>query len=119
MPGHRLTAARMAGIWRHRTRKMRFIQWIGTMKAHPIDMEFLENIKQLPGSIPKISVWLLLLSSSLFAFSNEAFCEIPRGVFCLLPVGAGAGQDALVYDNPDVDGVSVRENWSDIEPTEN
>src|SRR6059058_6378043 len=50
--------------------------------------------------------------------TGKAFSQTPRGVFCLLPVGAGAGQDPSVYYNVDVDGISVRQNWSDLEPSE-
>ena len=43
---------------------------------------------------------------------------ILRGVFCLLPEGHGTGRDPSVYSNPDVDGISVRQDWGDLEPTE-
>jgi hypothetical protein len=43
---------------------------------------------------------------------------ILRGVFCLLPEGQGTGRDPSVYSNPDVDGISVRQDWGDLEPTE-
>src|SRR3982751_5310247 len=42
----------------------------------------------------------------------------PRGVFCLLPNGQGNGPDPSVYSNPDVDGISVRQNWGDLELAE-
>jgi hypothetical protein len=44
--------------------------------------------------------------------------RIPRGVFCLLPNGEGNGHDPLVYSDPDVDGISVRQNWGDLELAE-
>ena len=44
--------------------------------------------------------------------------EVPRGVFCLLPEGQGAGPDRSVYFNPDLDGISVRQGWRDLEPIE-
>jgi hypothetical protein len=47
-----------------------------------------------------------------------AFCAIPRGVFCLLPSGHGAGRDPAIYSDPNVDGVSVRQKWSDLEPSD-
>jgi hypothetical protein len=43
---------------------------------------------------------------------------IPQGVFCLLPEGQGTDGDPSVYSNPDVDGVSVRQGWGDLEPSE-
>lgn len=44
--------------------------------------------------------------------------QVSRGVFCLQPVGQGTGQDPFVYSDPDVDGVSVRQNWGDLELAE-
>ena len=44
--------------------------------------------------------------------------QIPRGVFCLQPVGQGTGPDPFVYSDPDVDGISVRQNWGDLELAE-
>src|SRR5438309_9393196 len=49
---------------------------------------------------------------------GKAFSQIPRGVFCLQPAGQGTGGDAVVYSDPDVDGISVRQNWADLQPTE-
>ena len=48
----------------------------------------------------------------------RAISQIPRGVFCLQPVGQGTGPDPFVYSDPDVDGISVRQNWGDLELTE-
>lgn len=44
--------------------------------------------------------------------------QVSRGVFCLQPTGEGTGQDPLIYSDPDVDGVSVRQRWGDLEPAE-
>ena len=44
--------------------------------------------------------------------------QIPQGVFCLLPAGQGTGQDPQVYSDPDVDGISVRQNWGELELSE-
>jgi hypothetical protein len=52
------------------------------------------------------------------ATTEKAFSEVPRGVFCLLPAGGGAGPDPFVYSAPDVDGISVRQTWGDLEPQE-
>ncbi len=60
----------------------------------------------------------LLCAFLTTTMTGKAFSQTPRGVFCLLPVGAGAGQDPSVYYNVDVDGISVRQNWSDLEPSE-
>ncbi len=42
--------------------------------------------------------------------------EIPRGVFSLSPAG-NASRDAALA-NPNVDGMSIRQDWSELEPTE-
>jgi uncharacterized repeat protein (TIGR01451 family) len=47
-----------------------------------------------------------------------AFCDTPRGVFCLLPAGQGDGKDPAIYSDPSVDGVSVRQKWYELEPSE-
>jgi hypothetical protein len=44
--------------------------------------------------------------------------QVSRGVFCLQPTGEGTGRDPLVYSDPDVDGVSVRQSWGELEPAE-
>ena len=49
---------------------------------------------------------------------SKALSEVPRGVFCLLPAGQGTGRDPFIYSDPDVDGVSVRQDWADLEPIE-
>jgi len=63
----------------------------------------------------------VLLGALFCAFpmtTEKAFSEVPRGVFCLQPVGQGTGSDPIVYSDPDVDGISVRQNWADLEPIE-
>lgn len=58
---------------------------------------------------------LLLSLGALIATAGQA-AEIPRGVYCLLPSGKGASQEAL--DNPNVKGISIRFDWASLEPTE-
>jgi hypothetical protein len=41
---------------------------------------------------------------------------IPGGVFALIKAGAPTGSSAL--SNPDVDGISLREGWSQVNPSE-
>jgi hypothetical protein len=65
-----------------------------------------------------MSFLLGALCCAFLTMPNEATSEIPRGVFCLLPVGQGAGRDPYVYNDADVDGISVRQNWADLEPSE-
>lgn len=51
--------------------------------------------------------------------SGESAAEIPRGVFCLLPSSTGGdGKDPVIFTDPNVDGVSVRQHWCDLEPRE-
>jgi len=60
---------------------------------------------------------LIVVFCVFLALTDKAFSEIPRGVFCLLSTGVGVG-DPFVYSDPDVDGISVRQRWGDLEPTE-
>ena len=46
----------------------------------------------------------------------EIVGQIPRGVFSLSGSGQSASQAAL--NNPDVMGISIRQGWMDLEPTE-
>jgi Beta-galactosidase/FG-GAP-like repeat len=56
---------------------------------------------------------------ALASITGNAFSQIPRGVFSLLPSNTGnASADPAVYQDPDVDGISVRQKWSDLEPEE-
>lgn len=57
----------------------------------------------------------LIASLLLLAVSVRAD-DVPRGVFCLLP--AGIPCEAAVLSNPSVDGISIRQTWADLEPTE-
>jgi hypothetical protein len=55
------------------------------------------------------------------AFSRRAdrtpvIGQIPHGVFSLSGSGQGASEKAL--NNPDVMGISIRQGWMDLEPTE-
>ena len=61
-----------------------------------------------------LTVFLLSL-----VFSGKISAEnsrvIPRGVFSLGQVGKPV--DSAVLDNPDVDGISVRQAWKELEPS--
>ena len=61
-------------------------------------------------------LFVSIASAGLFAYSHLASAEVPRGVFSLSPAGV-ACQDT-VLSNPSVDGVGIRQNWKDLEPTE-
>jgi Beta-galactosidase/FG-GAP-like repeat len=61
---------------------------------------------------------LAALFCAFLAMTEKAFCQVPRGVFCLLGAGEGTGRDSLVYSDPDVDGIGMRQKWADLEPAE-
>ena len=46
----------------------------------------------------------------------SASAQIPRGVFSLK--GAGGNSLPGAYTNPDVAGLSIRQDWAELEPTE-
>ena len=64
------------------------------------------------------TVRLLRVSSctAIWAISSLSGAEVPRGVFCI----ANVGKDPLpgVLANPNVDGISLRQDWASLEPTE-
>ncbi len=57
-----------------------------------------------------------LVFALVLAVTSTAFCEIPRGVYSI----AGVNSDPVsrTLTNPDVDGISLRTEWSALEPTE-
>ncbi|MEO6971147.1 MAG: beta-galactosidase, partial [Chthoniobacterales bacterium] len=64
------------------------------------------------------TVHLLRVAScaGICAISSLSAAEVPRGVFSI----ANVGKDPLpgVLANPNVDGISVRQDWASLEPTE-
>ena len=81
-------------------------------------MNMINTRKHPQSRLLRISFLLATLFCACLGMTDTAFSEVPRGVFCLLPVGQGAGQDPYVYSDADVDGISVRQNWADLEPSE-
>ncbi|MBA3608992.1 MAG: beta-galactosidase [Chthoniobacterales bacterium] len=53
---------------------------------------------------------------ALLAPGRAASASVPQGVFSLSP--AGVACKASILTNLNVDGVSIRQDWSDLEPTE-
>ena len=49
-------------------------------------------------------------------FAGSASVQVPHGVFSLFATGKPAAQSAL--ENPDLVGVSIRQDWADLEPSE-
>ncbi len=71
------------------------------------------------GRSPASRTRVLLLSvlcAGAFAFGPAVAAEIPSGVFCLLPAGTKCADATL--SNPNVDGLSLRQDWAALEPTE-
>jgi hypothetical protein len=60
---------------------------------------------------------IVLIFVALSLASPQARAQIPQGVFSIANLGL-APQDEVLAD-PNVDGVTVRLNWADLEPTEN
>src|SRR5438094_4568942 len=89
-------------------------------ESHQQAMPTINVIKKKPHRQSRLLTmcFLLIVVFCVFlALTDKAFSEIPRGVFCLLSTGVGVG-DPFVYSDPDVDGISVRQRWGDLEPTE-
>src|SRR5439155_26094843 len=59
-----------------------------------------------------LTLFIILLSNVIAATP-----PIPGGVFALIKAGAPTGSSVL--SNPDVDGISLRQGWSAINPSEN
>lgn len=55
-------------------------------------------------------------SLAILVFSQSAQAEVPRGVFSLSPAGVACRDTVL--NNPHVDGVGIRQDWRELEPTE-
>jgi elongation factor P hydroxylase len=82
--------------------------------ALPVFTAFMETMEFRPSRLTG-----LFFLTAIFSFSQAGLSDVPRGVFCLLPSGTGgAGNDPAVYSNPNVDGISARQPWSDLEPAE-
>jgi hypothetical protein len=58
-----------------------------------------------------------LLCAGLLGWPAPAFSGTPRGVFSVANVDKQPS--ATVLANPDVDGISLRQMWSTLEPQEN
>ena len=81
-------------------------------------MNMINKKKQRRSQPFQMSFLLGALFCAFLTNTEKAFSGVPRGVFCLLPKGQGSGHDPFVYSDPDVDGISVRQSWGDLEPVE-
>lgn len=63
--------------------------------------------------------WLALLPGAFLVaalMASVAEAQIPRGVFALFGTGTAIAGDAL--ENPDLVGISIRQDWAALEPSE-
>ncbi len=61
-------------------------------------------------------IFAAVFCAGLFAFCQPSSAEVPCGVFSLSPAGVACRDTVLT--NPSVDGVAIRQNWKDLEPSE-
>ncbi|HEY2713530.1 MAG TPA: beta-galactosidase [Chthoniobacterales bacterium] len=66
--------------------------------------------------MPRQSTLLILLLASLPIVPTKTQGQIPRGIFSLAASGQVASDNALA--NPDVVGMSIRQDWAQLEPSE-
>ena len=59
---------------------------------------------------------LMLVCAGLLLIPGKAFSQVPRGIFSI--ANNGAQPLPAVLANPDVDVISLRQSWSDLEATE-
>ena len=57
-----------------------------------------------------------LVWAALCFLGRAGLADIPKGVFSLCAAGKSCSDSVL--QNPDVDGISLRQDWSDLEPSE-
>jgi hypothetical protein len=67
-------------------------------------------------SLPKQAIILTYLFASFPVILTEIEAQVPRGVFSLCASGVPASDDALA--NPGVAGMSIRQDWAELEPSE-
>lgn len=60
--------------------------------------------------------FLASLAIGILVAQQSATADVPQGVFSLSPAGVGCRESVL--SNPSVDGISIRQDWKDLEPTE-
>jgi hypothetical protein len=59
---------------------------------------------------------IALVCAGALALGHPTLAQVPRGVFCLCPAGSACNE--VVLANPSVDGIGIRQDWKDLEPTE-
>ena len=56
------------------------------------------------------------LYAAMLAIPSLSFSQVPRGVFSI--ANSGKLPEDAVLANPNVDGITVRQDWAALEPTE-
>jgi hypothetical protein len=88
------------------------------VESEAILMNLINKRKHGRSRLLGISLLIGALFCAFLTMTEKAFSQVPRGVFCLLGAGEGTGRDSLVYSDPDVDGIGMRQKWADLEPAE-
>jgi hypothetical protein len=65
-----------------------------------------------PKQLIVLTCWIVFLR----ALSPDTQAQVPRGIFSLTGSGNPANDNALT--NPDVTGISIRQDWAELEPVE-
>ena len=60
---------------------------------------------------------MAMLSSALLAVPGTAFSKTPRGIFSIATSGRPINPSTLT--NPNVDGITLKQAWFDLERTDN
>jgi hypothetical protein len=66
--------------------------------------------------VRKGALFAVILCTGVFTISGTAFSATPRGLYSVSSIGKKTQQPVL--DNPSVDGISIRQNWADLEKRE-
>lgn len=77
---------------------------------------FSRQVNRQPKRFPKVVAHCLGIALGVCSIAAVSAVELPRGVYSLSTTGKTANDAVLT--NPDVAGVSIRYNWSDLEPSE-
>ncbi len=95
----------------------------GTIIANTLGMVIIQAREAASGRrLPTSIVFRLSICAVLLAFGASAspvrgaVPEVPRGVFSIANSLKDPQDEALA--NPDVDGITIRQGWIDLEPTE-
>ena len=66
--------------------------------------------------MPKQAVPLICLLAAFSTILTDMRAQVPQGIFSLTASGQAASGD--VFENPGVAGMSIRQDWAELEPSE-